>query len=58
VILIKGNQQVNTRNGEWLGLHGQKFKFLSGRSNDYELIVIEVDKWVKMSEEEKYTYLY
>ena len=58
VIILKGKDQVNPRTGEWLGLYGMKIKFLSKRLRGVELVIIDVEKWKGMTEEDQYSYLY
>lgn len=58
IILLKGREQINPRTGEWLGLQGMKHKHLSKKLRGVDLVVIEVDKWKKMSDEDQYAYLY
>lgn len=58
VILLKGNDQVNPRTSELLGLYSMKYKFLSRRLKGIELVVIDVERWKQMEEEDQYAYLY
>lgn len=58
LIVLKGADQVNPRTNEWLGLQGFKHKFLSRRLKGYDLVVIEVEQWKQMSEQDQYSFLY
>lgn len=58
VILLKGNDQVNPRTGELLGLYSMKHKFLSRRLKGIELVIIDVERWKNMEEEDQYAFLY
>jgi hypothetical protein len=42
VILLKGNDQINQKTGELLGLYSMKHKFLSRRLKGIELVIIDV----------------
>lgn len=52
--MLKGNEQLNNKTGDWTGLYGMKYKFLEKRIKGYELVIIDVQKWQKMSEEDQY----
>ena len=58
VILLKGKEQMNSRTGEWLGLYSMKHKFLSKRLKGLELVIIDVERWKQLDEEEQYAFLY
>ena len=58
VIMLKGKEHVNARTGELYGIPGLKQRFLNRRLPGWELVVIDVEKWKALSEEEQLTYLY
>lgn len=58
VIVLKGTDQINSKSSEWLGLYSMKHKFLTKRLRGTEVILIDVDKWKKMTENEQYSFLY
>jgi hypothetical protein len=58
VIVLKGDDQMNTKSNEWLGLYSMKQSFLSRKLKGTEVILIDIEKWKKMSEEEQYGFLY
>lgn len=43
---------INPKTGEMVGLYGLKHNFLSNKSRDFEVSVIEVDKWKEKNAEE------
>lgn len=57
-MIIKGSQHVNPKTGDWLGLYAMKFKFLENRVKNQELVLIDTNKWQKMSEADQYAMLY
>ncbi len=58
LLVLKGADQVNPRTGEWLGLQGFKHKVLSRRLKGYDLVIIEIEQWKQMSEQDQYAFLY
>ena len=58
VILLKGKDQVNPRTGEWQGLYSMKHKFLSKRLKGIDLVIIEVERWKELDEEQQFSFLY
>lgn len=58
VIMLKGQEQMNTKSNEWLGLYALKHKFLARKLRGTELILIDVEKWKNMKEEDQYNFLY
>ena len=58
VILLKGKDQVNPRTGEWQGLFSMKHKFLSKRLKGMELVIIDIERWKQLDEEEQFSFLY
>lgn len=52
VILLKGKEQINSKTNEWLGLYSMKHKFLSRRLKGVELVIIDVERWKQMDEED------
>lgn len=58
VILLKGQDQINPRTNEWQGLYSMKHKFLSKRLKGMELVIIEVERWKQLEEQDQYAYLY
>ena len=56
--MLKGDDQLNSKTGEWTGLYGMKYKFLERRIKGYELVLVDVQKWQKMSEQDQYAQLY
>jgi hypothetical protein len=50
--MLKGSTQVNRKTGEWLGISGFKHKFLNKSLPGWELVVIDVEKWKSMPEED------
>jgi len=52
VILLKGKEQINAKTNEWLGLYSMKHKFLSRRLKGVELVIIDVERWKQMDEED------
>ena len=58
VIVLKGKDQINSKSNEWLGLYGMKHRFLSKKLRGIELVMVDVEKWKAMKEEEQYNFLY
>jgi hypothetical protein len=58
IIVLKGEEQMNTKSNEWLGLYSMKHRFLSKKLKGTEVILIDTDKWKKMKEEDQYEFLY
>lgn len=58
MILLKGNEQVNQKNLEWLGIYGMKYKYLANASKEQEIAIIDIDNWKKMSEENQFIFLF
>jgi hypothetical protein len=52
VILLKGKEQINPKTNEWLGLYSMKYKFLSRRLKGMELVIVDVERWKQMDEED------